>query len=113
MRASRQRQYRTFTALGTSEYFSLFHKDCPSSLGGGVRAVSIGFRLLSGATAPHAKPTGACVEIVFVGIRLCDRLTYADLSERGRRKTDRQTHARTAGFARVAAVLHGHRLDTG
>jgi hypothetical protein len=41
-----------------------------------VRAVGIGFRLLSGATAPHAKPTGACVEIVFVGIRLCDRLIY-------------------------------------
>ena len=35
------------------------------------------FRLLNGATAPHAKPAGACVEIIFVGIRLCDRLTYA------------------------------------
>ena len=34
------------------------------------------FRLLSGATAPHAKPAGACVEIVFVGIRLCNRLKY-------------------------------------
>ena len=62
---------------GEAVCFSLLHKDCPSSLGGGVRAVSIGFRLLSGATAPHAKPTGACVEIVFVGIRLCDRLGYA------------------------------------
>ena len=35
------------------------------------------FRLLSGAAAADAKPAGACVEIVFVGIRLCDRLVYA------------------------------------
>ena len=35
------------------------------------------FRLLSGAAAPDAKPAGVCVEIVFVGIRLCDRLKYA------------------------------------
>jgi hypothetical protein len=33
--------------------------------------------LLSGATAPLTKAAGACVEIVFVRIRLCDRLTYA------------------------------------
>jgi hypothetical protein len=42
----------------------------------GVRAVNVGFRLLSGATAPHAKATGVCVEIVFVGIRLCDKLKH-------------------------------------
>jgi HEAT repeat protein len=35
------------------------------------------FRLLSGATAPYAKPAGARVEIVFVGIRLYDRLKCA------------------------------------
>jgi hypothetical protein len=35
------------------------------------------FRLLSGAAAPLTKPAGACVEIVFVRIRLCDRLNYA------------------------------------
>jgi hypothetical protein len=37
-------------------------------------------QLLSGATAPHAKPAGVCVEIIFVRIRLCDRLSYARLS---------------------------------
>jgi hypothetical protein len=37
------------------------------------------FRLLSGTTAPHAKPAGASVEIVFVGIRLCDRLICAQI----------------------------------
>jgi hypothetical protein len=42
----------------------------------GVRAVNVGFRLLSGAIAPHARPLEARVEIVFVGIRLCDRLKH-------------------------------------
>ena len=35
------------------------------------------FRLLSGATAPYTRSAGACVEIVFVGIGLFDRLNYA------------------------------------
>jgi hypothetical protein len=35
------------------------------------------FRLLGRATVAHAKPGGAWVEIVFVEIRLCDRLRYA------------------------------------
>jgi hypothetical protein len=35
------------------------------------------FRLPSGVAAPHAGLAGSCVEIVFVGIRLCDRLVYA------------------------------------
>jgi hypothetical protein len=34
------------------------------------------FRLLSGATALYAKLSAAFVEIIFVGIRLCDRLKY-------------------------------------
>ena len=38
------------------------------------------FRLPSGATAPYAKLAGACMEIVFVGIRLCDRLKNARLN---------------------------------
>lgn len=33
--------------------------------------------MLSAATAPYANLAGACVEIVFVRIRLCDRLKYA------------------------------------
>ena len=38
---------------------------------------ALAFRLSSGAAAPLAKLAGTCVEIVFVGIRLCDRLDYA------------------------------------
>jgi hypothetical protein len=41
-----------------------------------VSAPNVSFRLLSGATPPYGKPAGACVEIVFAGIRLCDRLKY-------------------------------------
>src|SRR5262249_2656126 len=58
-------------------YSSLLHKDCTSSSGEERGAANVGFRLLSGATVPHAKPVGAWVEIVFVGIRLCDRLIHA------------------------------------
>ena len=36
------------------------------------------FPLPSGATASYAKPAGARVEIVFVEIRLCNRLKYAE-----------------------------------
>ena len=38
---------------------------------------TLAFRLSGGAAAPLAKLAGTCVEIVFVGIRLCDRLVYA------------------------------------
>src|SRR5262249_13698508 len=54
----------------------------PVEPGWGVRAVNVGFRLLSGATAPHTKPAGARVEIVFTGIRLCDRLIHEGSSAR-------------------------------
>src|SRR5215475_6317286 len=35
----------------------------------GVKRSTSAFRLLSGVTAPHTKPAGVCVEIVFTGIR--------------------------------------------
>lgn len=57
--------------------FSLSHKDRPLSFGGERALPTSAFRLMSGATAPLAKLAGAWVEIVFVGIRLCDRLVYA------------------------------------
>jgi hypothetical protein len=45
----------------------------------GVRAASVGSQRMSGAIAPQMNPSGACVEIVFVRICLCDRLFYAHL----------------------------------
>jgi hypothetical protein len=38
------------------------------------------FRLPNGATAPYATLARGCMEIVFVEIRLCDRLKYARLN---------------------------------
>ena len=38
---------------------------------------TLAFRLSGGAAAPLAKLAGTCVEIVFAGIRLCDKLVYA------------------------------------
>jgi hypothetical protein len=41
-----------------------------------VNAANAGLSVAEWATAPYAEFTGACVEIVFVEIRLCDRLKY-------------------------------------
>jgi hypothetical protein len=66
-----------FSQWRAHEYSSLLHKGCPSSLGGGAGLPTSAVRTLSGATALHAKPSGVCVEIVFIGFRLCDSLIHA------------------------------------
>ena len=38
---------------------------------------TLAFRLSGGAAAALAKLAGTCVEIVFAGMGLCDRLVYA------------------------------------
>jgi hypothetical protein len=43
----------------------------------GMRAANVGLSVAEWATAPHAKTAGTCVEIIFVGILLCDRLKHA------------------------------------
>jgi hypothetical protein len=47
----------------------------------GVRVVNVDFSAAEwGGPRLIRGPTNACVEIVFVGIRLCDRLNCASLS---------------------------------
>src|SRR5215831_9751037 len=62
--------------------FQPFAQRLPVEPRWGVRRSTSAFRLLSGATAPHTKPAGACVEIVFTGIRLCERLIHGGSSAR-------------------------------
>jgi hypothetical protein len=41
-----------------------------------VRAANVGFSAAEWGDRAYTKSAGACVEIVFVGIGLCDRLKY-------------------------------------
>jgi hypothetical protein len=70
------------------------------------------FRLPSGATAPYAKLAGACMEIVFVGIRLCDRLKYARLNALYSAEADARrplSRAHSTRIVRLGVSLGGRR----
>jgi hypothetical protein len=59
---------------------------------------TLAFRLSGGAAAPLAKLAGTCVEIVFVGIRLCDRLSYSARSGQHHHIKDRHPPRRIASY---------------